>query len=98
MRDLGARASAAARVLALASTDTKDAGLLAAADLLTERAADILAANTVDVERAEAAGTSATVVDRLRLSEARIESMAGGIRQVAGLPDPVGEVTEGWVR
>src|SRR3954453_5677997 len=98
MQELGARAAFAARALALASTDAKDAGLAAAADLLVERAGDILAANAVDVARAEAAGTSATVVDRLRLTDARIEAMAGGLRQVAALPDPVGEITEGWVR
>src|SRR3954447_22801219 len=98
MKELGARAAAAARALALASTDAKDAGLVAAADLLVERATDILAANDQDVARAEAAGTTATVVDRLRLTEARLASMADGLRQVAALPDRVGEVTEGWVR
>ena len=50
------------------------------------------------MERARAEGVSATIVDRLRLSDARIASMAGGLRQVAGLADPVGEVVEGWVR
>jgi glutamate-5-semialdehyde dehydrogenase len=98
MQELGARAAAAARLLANASTEAKDAGLLAAADLLTERAADILAANAEDVARAEAAGSSSSVVDRLRLTDTRIQGMAAGLRQVAGLPDPVGEVTEGWVR
>src|SRR5688500_921892 len=98
MKELGARAAAAARTLALASADAKDAGLMAAADLLTERSAEILAANGTDVARAEKAGTSATVVDRLRLSDARIAAMADGRRQVAALPEPVGEITEGWVR
>src|SRR3954454_15598616 len=98
MQELGARAAAAARVLALASTEAKDAGLLAAADLLSERSAEILTANADDVARAEAAGTTATVVDRLRLTEARLASMADGLRQVAALPEPVGEVAEGWVR
>jgi glutamate-5-semialdehyde dehydrogenase len=96
--DLGRRAQAAARRLATASTAEKDAALLAGADLLVARRADILAANATDVARAEAAGTAPTVVDRLRLTEARIESMAGGLRQVAGLADPVGEVLDGWVR
>ena len=96
--ELGRRAKAASRVLATADTGTKDAALLAAADLLVERSADILTANADDVARAEAAGTTATVVDRLRLSEARIEAMAAGLRKVAALPDPVGEVTDGWVR
>ncbi|HEX6424160.1 MAG TPA: glutamate-5-semialdehyde dehydrogenase [Acidimicrobiales bacterium] len=95
---LGARAKAASRVLASLSTEAKDAALLAAADLLVERTDDLLAANAVDVEREQAAGVSATVVDRLRLSAARVEGMAGGLRQVAALADPVGEITEGWTR
>ena len=95
---LGRRAGEASRALAQASTATKDAALHAAADLLAERAADVLAANEVDVARAEEAGTTATVVDRLRLSGARVEAMAGGLRQVAALADPVGEVVDGWTR
>ena len=59
---------------------------------------EILDANAADVAQAEADGTSATVIDRLRLTAARIESMADGLRQVASLPDPVGEVLDGWVR
>ncbi|HET6774188.1 MAG TPA: gamma-glutamyl-phosphate reductase, partial [Acidimicrobiales bacterium] len=96
--DLGARAKAASRVLATASTEAKDATLLAAADLLVERTDDLLAANAADVEREQAAGASATVVDRLRLTAARVEGMAGGLRQVAALADPVGEVSQGWTR
>jgi glutamate-5-semialdehyde dehydrogenase len=95
---LGARAKAASRVLATLSTEAKDAALLGAADLLVERSDDLLAANAVDVERERAAGASATVVDRLSLSAARVEGMAAGLRQVAGLADPVGEITEGWTR
>ena len=95
---LGSRAKAASRVLATAATDAKDAALLAAADLLVERSADILRANADDVARAEAAGTTSTVVDRLRLTEPRVDGMAAGLRKVAALPDPVGEVTDGWVR
>jgi glutamate-5-semialdehyde dehydrogenase len=96
--DLGRRARAASRPLATASTAAKDAALLAAADLLVERADDLVAANAADVERERAAGVGATVVDRLRLTRARIDGMADGLRQVASLPDPVGEVTQGWVR
>jgi glutamate-5-semialdehyde dehydrogenase len=98
LSELGQRAKAASLALALASTATKDAALGAAADLLLQRSEDILAANAADVERAKAEGVSATIIDRLRLSDARIGSMAGGLRQVAGLADPVGEVVEGWVR
>ncbi|HET9061377.1 MAG TPA: glutamate-5-semialdehyde dehydrogenase [Acidimicrobiales bacterium] len=96
--ELGQRAKRASRTLAVASTGTKDAALAAAADLLEQNAAGILAANRDDVSRAEASGASPTIVDRLRLTEARIGSMAGGLRQVAALPDPVGQVIEGWVR
>ena len=96
--ELGLRAKAASRALARASTADKDAALLAAADLLVARRDEILAANGVDVARAEADGVRATVIDRLRLSSDRIEAMAAGLRQVAGLADPVGEVLDGWVR
>ena len=96
--ELGRRAKAAFRTLATASTPAKDAALAAAADLLVQRTAEILDANAADVARAEAAGTSSTVVDRLRLSAARVEAMADGLRQVAALPDPVGEVVGGWTR
>ncbi|HKE74302.1 MAG TPA: glutamate-5-semialdehyde dehydrogenase [Acidimicrobiales bacterium] len=98
MVEQGRRAKAASRVLATASTEAKDAALAAAADLLVERTADLLDANAADVEREHAAGASPTVVDRLRLSAARVEGMAGGLRQVAALPDPVGEITAGWTR
>lgn len=96
--ELGRRAKAASRILATASTPAKDAALEAAADLLVRRTEEILAANGSDVARAEEAGTPATVVDRLRLTPARVEAMAGGLRQVAALPDPVGEIVDGWTR
>jgi glutamate-5-semialdehyde dehydrogenase len=95
---LGRRAKAASRILATASTDAKDAALLAAADLLVDRAGDIVGANADDVARAHAVGVTETVVDRLRLDESRIGGMASALRLVAGLPDPVGEVVRGWVR
>jgi len=84
--------------LALASTSAKDAGLLTAADLLMQRTTDVLEANRLDVERAERADTSPTVVDRLRLDEHRVAGMAVGLRDVAALADPVGQVVEGWTR
>jgi glutamate-5-semialdehyde dehydrogenase len=98
MAELGQRAKVASRALATASTTTKDAALSGAADLLVDRTAEILDANAADLARAEAADVAAAVVDRLRLDGRRVESMAGGLRQVAGLPDPVGEVLDGWVR
>ncbi|MDQ3461661.1 MAG: glutamate-5-semialdehyde dehydrogenase [Actinomycetota bacterium] len=98
LAEQGRRAKAAARTLALASTAGKDAALHAAADLLVERSDDILSANAEDVARAEHAGTTATVVDRLRLNPDRVASMAAGLRQVAALADPVGQILEGWTR
>ena len=96
--ELGRRAKTASRVLALASTSVKNEALLVAADLLVAHTAEILAANELDVLRAQQSGTSSTVIDRLRLTAARVEAMAAGLRQVAALADPVGEITEGFVR
>lgn len=96
--ELAARAKAASRALAVASTAEKDAALLAAADLLVANAAPIIQANQIDVDRAEAGGMAAPLVDRLRLDESRIDGMAGGLRQVASLADPVGRISDGWVR
>ena len=96
--DLGRRARAAAATLASASTAEKNAALLAAADLMVERTTELLAANAVDVEAAAAGGMEAGPLDRLRLTEARIEAMAQGLRDVAALPDPIGEVLDGWRR
>ncbi|HEV8298446.1 MAG TPA: glutamate-5-semialdehyde dehydrogenase [Acidimicrobiales bacterium] len=98
MTELGGRAKVAARLLALATTDAKNAALLGAADLLVARAPEILEANQRDLETAESSGATATQIDRLRLTEKKLEGMGDGLRQVAALPDPVGEVTAGWVR
>src|SRR5437660_7462021 len=88
--ELGRRAKAASRVLATASTAAKDEALLAAAELLEQRSAEVLEANSVDVEAAAAAGMEPGPLDRLRLTDARLGSMAEGLRKVAALPDPVG--------
>ena len=96
--ELARRAKAATAALAVASTAEKDAALHAAADLLEANADAITEANAVDVANAEADGMDPGLVDRLRLDESRIAGMAGGLRQVAALRDPVGEITEGWVR
>jgi glutamate-5-semialdehyde dehydrogenase len=93
--DLGRRAQAASRVLATASSAAKNEALLTAADLLGDRAADVLAANATDLEAASASGMEAGPLDRLRLTEARLASMAAGLRTVAALPDPVGEILDG---
>jgi glutamate-5-semialdehyde dehydrogenase len=98
MSDLGRRAKVASRVLAMASTSVKDEALHAAADLLEARTESILEANAGDVHRAEESKTTATVIDRLRLTPARVAGMAARLRTVAGLADPIGQVIDGWVR
>ena len=98
MPELARRAKQASRELATASTSTKNAALVAAAEALEKDNESILLANAQDVSNAEAAGIAPGLVDRLRLDASRISAMAGGLRQVATLPDPVGEVLDGWVR
>ena len=95
VRDVAARARIASHELALASRATKDAALEAMAQALLEQAPQILAANAEDVAAAADAGTPPAMLDRLRLDEARIAGMAQGLREVAGLEDPVGEVVRG---
>ena len=87
-------AKEASRLLALASTRTKNEALAQMARGLEERTAAILDANRHDLERARAAGHARAFVDRLTLTEGRIEEMATGLRHVASLPDPVGETVE----
>jgi glutamate-5-semialdehyde dehydrogenase len=96
--DLGRRAKAASRVLATASSAAKNDVLLTAADLLGDRATDLIATNAADLEAAETGGMEVGPLDRLRLTEARVAAMAAGLRTVAALPDPVGEVLDGWKR
>lgn len=93
--ELAQRAREASLGLGLATRAQKDAALLAMAEALLTRAEPILAANAEDVARAEAGGTPAGIVDRLRLTPERLEGMAQGLRDVAALPDPVGEVVRG---
>ena len=95
VRATGERAREASYGLALATRADKDRALLAMAEALLERQDEVLAANSDDVRRAEAGGTPANIVDRLRLDADRIAGMAQGLREVAGLPDPVGEVVRG---
>jgi glutamate-5-semialdehyde dehydrogenase len=98
MAELGRRAKAAARVLATVPTEAKDAALAAMAKAVEDAKADILAANGQDLARAKEAGMAAAFVDRLTLNEGRIADIAQALRDVAGLPDPVGAVTERWTR
>ena len=95
VREIALRAREASYELALATRGAKDTALHAMAAALLARSAEILAANADDVTRAEAGGTPANIVDRLRLTPERLEGMAQGLRDVAGLPDPVGEVVRG---
>src|SRR4051812_17739229 len=90
-----ADARAAAIDLAAATRAEKDRALLLMADRLVERAEDIVAANAADVNNARAAGHSEAMIDRLTLTPSRVEGMADGLRQLAALPDPVGDVVRG---
>lgn len=94
--DLGRRARTAAADLAVRTRAEKDAALHAMADALVANAPAIIERNAADVERARENGTAEAMIDRLRLDESRIAGMASGLRQVAGLPDPVGEVVRGY--
>lgn len=95
---MGKEAQLASEILAVTDTELKNKTLLHAADLLIRETDGILAANAVDVKNAEEKGVSPAMVDRLRLNAARIEGMADGLRQVAGLNDPVGEILESFER
>src|SRR5580658_7582133 len=98
LEQLAARVRSAARVVARAPSSVRDDALRLAADLLEQESASLVEANQADLNRAEAAGMVEAARDRLRLTEERVRGMAAGLRKVAGLPDPVGEITEGWVR
>ncbi len=89
-----AAAKRAARALAAAPSEAKDAALEATAQLLDKRAAEVLEANAADLADERAAGLGAALRDRLALSEARVAAMAEGVRAIAGLDDPVGEELE----
>lgn len=95
VHDAARRARVASRALATLTTETKNRALHAAADALLAAADAVLAANAEDVEAARAAGTAEAMIDRLALNTQRVDGIAAGLRQVAGLPDPVGEVLRG---
>src|SRR3569832_1447678 len=93
MSDLGIRARAAARLLAPAPAEQKNRALAAMAQAIRSQAVAILAANAEDVTEARAAsGATAAFIDRLSLTQARVEAMADGIDIVRGIADPVGDV------
>ena len=98
IEDFGRRARAASRVLARSGAEQKNRGLLAMADEIVKGQAEILSANAKDLEKAKDDGLSSAMVDRLALNPKRLLAMAEGIRQVAELPDPVGEIIKEWTR
>ena len=95
VRDVAVRARAAADMLATRTRADKDRALVAMAQALVDSADRLVDANAGDIERARAAGTPDAMLDRLRLDEARVASMAHGLREVAALADPCGEVVRG---
>ncbi|MEC5323951.1 glutamate-5-semialdehyde dehydrogenase [Aurantimonas sp. A3-2-R12] len=98
MAAIGQRARRAARSLALAPAEAKNAALEAMADAILQAGETILAENRADIERAKQSGMAASFIDRLTLDAARIGAIADGIRAVAALPDPVGATIAAWER
>jgi glutamate-5-semialdehyde dehydrogenase len=98
LRDKGARAKNAARRLATLPTTVKNAALMAMADALEANCGPILAANAADLDAGRDKGLSRALLDRLMLNEARVGAMAEALRQIAALPDPIGEVISGGLR
>ena len=94
MAGIGRRAKAAARVLALASTEQKDRALTAMARAVRVAKADILKANAEDIVDAKSSGATSAFIDRLALDDKRVAAMADGLEMVRAQPDPVGKVTE----
>ena len=98
LRAQAERAREAALSMQAVSTETKNAALTKAAQLLNARTKEILAANARDLLRAQEKGLSQAFIERLTLTKARIEGMARGLEEVAALPDPVGETLDSWTR
>ncbi|ESW81972.1 MULTISPECIES: glutamate-5-semialdehyde dehydrogenase [unclassified Mesorhizobium] len=98
MADIGRRARAAARPLAIAAAERKHAALFGMAQAILRHEQDILDANAIDIRNGREAGLSAASMDRLKLDPARIRAMADGISEIAGLRDPVGDVIAAWDR
>ena len=94
MTGLGTRARTAAESMARAPTEAKNSALLAIADSISARTPSIQSANRQDLDAGRSNGLAAPLLDRLELTDARIRSMADGLRQIAALPDPVGEIGE----
>ena len=98
MADIGRRARAAARPLALASAERKHAALVGMAQAVARQEQAILSANALDMANGEEAGLSPAMLDRLKLDSGRIRAIADGIRAIAELKDPIGEIIAEWDR
>jgi glutamate-5-semialdehyde dehydrogenase len=98
MAEIGRKARAAARPLAIATPQAKREALLAMAEAIIRNEPAILAANAIDMKNGEEAGLSGSFLDRLKLNAKRIRAIADGVRAIADLDDPVGQVTAGWDR
>lgn len=96
--EYGKRARGAARQLARSSTEQRNGGVEAMADAIMAAEVEILEANGFDVAAGKEKGLSSAMLDRLTLTSKRVHAMAQGVREVAALPDPVGEVMRHWTR
>ncbi len=94
MQELGRNAREASRLIATASTETKNTALRAMAEALRENSATLVSENVADLQAARAAGLEPALIDRLTLTPKGVEAMAEGLEQIASLPDPVGEITD----
>ena len=98
MAEIGRKARAAARPLAVASAERKHAALIAMAEAVRRQEGEILAANAIDLAQAEESGLTVAALDRLMLDGGRIRAIVDGLRTIAELPDPVGQVIAAWRR
>ena len=98
MCDMGAKARAAARVLAFAPTEKKNAALIAAAEAINAARAEIMAANETDIAAARGSGHPESFIDRLALSDARIDGIISALKDIASFADPVGSIIAEWDR
>src|SRR6266498_3855376 len=96
--EIGARARTASSRLSITPAGVKKRALDAMADALVARADEILKANAEDLERAQAEGITSALIDRLTLTQERVEAMAQGVRDLTSLHDPIGEVVHSWAR
>src|SRR3546814_5455827 len=94
MQQLGAAARSASRQMAKADADTKNRALATIAQAILREKTALLVANQADIEAARAGGMESAMLDRLALSEKSIDTMAEGLRQIAALPDPIGEISD----